>query len=94
MKFYEHGSISEDDLFTVAERANNILTRISGEMISLVSMYSTPAELIALQFKMAELAQQPSPTITTANMVLAKAGRQYHVIGTPNCCPPSPILPR
>ena len=51
MRFYGHGSVSEDDLFTVAGRANNILTIMSGERIGRVSMYSTPMELKALQLK-------------------------------------------
>ena len=51
MRFYGHGSVSEDDLFTVAGRANNILTIMSGERIGRVSMYSTAMELKALQLK-------------------------------------------
>ena len=51
MKFYGHGGISNDDLFTVAGRANRLLTEITGENFGHVSMYSTQEQLIALQTK-------------------------------------------
>lgn len=49
MKFYGHGGVSSDDLFTVAGRANRILTKITGENFGNVSMYSTPGQLATLQ---------------------------------------------
>jgi hypothetical protein len=51
MKFYGHGGVSNDDLFTVAGRANRLLTEISGEKFGQVSMYSTQKELEELQMK-------------------------------------------
>lgn len=51
MKFYGHGGISGDDLFTIAGRANRLLTIISGENFGQVSMYSTKEELEKLQKK-------------------------------------------
>jgi hypothetical protein len=49
MQFYGHGGISNDDLFTVAGRANRLLTEISGENFGKISMYSTREQLTALQ---------------------------------------------
>jgi hypothetical protein len=51
MKFYGHGGISNDDLFTVAGRANRLLTQITGEDFGHVSMYSTQQQLDTLQKK-------------------------------------------
>ncbi|VXB52864.1 hypothetical protein FLAVO9AF_190037 [Flavobacterium sp. 9AF] len=51
MKGYGHGAISKDDLFTIAGRANRLLTIISGENFGSVSMYSTEEELVSLQNK-------------------------------------------
>ncbi len=51
MKSFGHGGVSRDDLFTVAGRANRLLTIITGEDFGHVSMYSTPGELKALQDK-------------------------------------------
>ena len=49
MQFYGHGGISNDDLFTVAGRANRLLTEITGEDFGHVSMYSTQEQLTTLQ---------------------------------------------
>ena len=49
MQFYGHGGISNDDLFTVAGRANRLLTKITGEDFGHVSMYSTQEQLEKLQ---------------------------------------------
>jgi len=49
LKFYGHGGIAFDDLFTVAGRANHLLTNITGEDFGRVSMYSTDADLKKLQ---------------------------------------------
>lgn len=49
MNFYGHGAISQDDLFTVAGRANRLLTQISGEDFGHVSMYSTESQLKEIQ---------------------------------------------
>jgi len=49
MQFYGHGGISSDDLFTVAGRANRLLTEITGENFGHVSMYSTQEQLVTLQ---------------------------------------------
>lgn len=49
MQFYGHGDISNDDLFTVAGRANRLLTEITGENFGHVSMYSTQEQLVTLQ---------------------------------------------
>lgn len=49
MRFYGHGGISNDDLFTIAGRANRLLTKITGEDFGHVSMYSTREELMTLQ---------------------------------------------
>ncbi len=51
MRFYGHGGISNDDLFTVAGRANRLLTEITGEDFGHVSMYSTQEQLATLQQK-------------------------------------------
>jgi hypothetical protein len=51
MKSYGHGGISFDDLFTVAGRANRLLTEITGEEFGHVSMYSTKEDLVTLQKK-------------------------------------------
>ena len=51
MEFYGHGGISYDDLFTVAGRANRLLTQITGEDFGRVSMYSTQEQLQSLQKK-------------------------------------------
>jgi hypothetical protein len=49
LKSYGHGGVSVDDLFTVAGRANRLLTEITGESFGHVSMYSTEKELTELQ---------------------------------------------
>lgn len=49
MGFYGHGGISNDDLFTVAGRANRLLTQITGENFGNVSMHSTREQLAVLQ---------------------------------------------
>jgi hypothetical protein len=49
LKFYGHGSFAFDDLFTVAGRANHLLTNITGEDFGRVSMHSTDADLKKLQ---------------------------------------------
>lgn len=51
MQFYGHGGISNDDLFTIAGRANRLLTEITGESFGHVSMYSTREQLATLQKK-------------------------------------------
>lgn len=51
MKFYGHGGSSNDDLFTIAGRANRLLTQITGEDFGHVSMYSTKEQLETLQKK-------------------------------------------
>ncbi len=51
MKYYGHGGVSADDLFTIAGRANRLLTKISGEDFGHVSMYSTKKDLVKLQKK-------------------------------------------
>jgi hypothetical protein len=54
MKFYGHGGISFDDLFTISGRANRLLTEITGEELGHVSMYSTKEDLVGLQKKWIE----------------------------------------
>jgi len=49
MQFYGHGGISNDDLFTIAGRANRLLAEITGEDFGHVSMYSTQEQLATLQ---------------------------------------------
>lgn len=51
LKFYGHGGISADDLFTVAGRANRLLTKIAGENFGIVSMTSDQQFLQSLQQK-------------------------------------------
>ena len=51
MKSDWHGSISKDDLFTIAGRANRLLSLITGENFGYVSMYSTPEDLTNIQEK-------------------------------------------
>ena len=51
LEFYGHGGISNDDLFTIAGRANRLLSQITGENFGFVSMYSTQEELNKLQNK-------------------------------------------
>ena len=51
MKFYGHGGLCDDDLFTIAGRANRLLSVISGEDFGHVSMYSTKEQLVELQNK-------------------------------------------
>ncbi|MBO9582674.1 MAG: hypothetical protein J7574_00800 [Flavobacterium sp.] len=51
LKDYGHGFIVNDDLFTVAGRANRLLTRVTGENFGSVSMKSTPKDLKVLQKK-------------------------------------------
>jgi hypothetical protein len=51
LKFYGHGGVSNDDLFTIAGRANRILKKITGEDFGVVSMYSTQDFLKTLQNK-------------------------------------------
>ena len=54
MKFYGHGGVSKDDLFTIAGRANRLLSQITGEAFGHVSMYSTQEQLDRLQKKWME----------------------------------------
>ncbi len=54
MEFYGHGGISNDDLFTIAGRANRLLTEITGESFGHISMYSTKEQLTRLQRKWME----------------------------------------
>jgi len=49
LTFYGHGGVSQDDLFTIAGRANRLLTKITGEDFGHVSMYSTQEQLVSLQ---------------------------------------------
>jgi hypothetical protein len=49
MQFWGHGGVSNDDLFTVAGRANRVLTQVTGQNFGNVSMYSTQDQLTALQ---------------------------------------------
>ena len=49
MKSWGHGGVSKDDLFTVAGRANRILTQVTGQNFGNVSMYSTQDQLTTLQ---------------------------------------------
>jgi len=49
MQFWGHGGVSSDDLFTVAGRANRILTKVTGQNFGNVSMYSTQDQLVTLQ---------------------------------------------
>ncbi|KAF2080317.1 hypothetical protein [Flavobacterium sharifuzzamanii] len=51
LKSYGHGFIVNDDLFTIAGRANRLLTIITGENFGSVSMKSTPEDLNVLQKK-------------------------------------------
>jgi hypothetical protein len=49
MQFWGHGGVSNDDLFTIAGRANRILTKVTGQNFGNVSMYSTKDQLTTLQ---------------------------------------------
>lgn len=49
MQFWGHGGVSNDDLFTIAGRANRILTKITGQNFGNVSMYATQDQLETLQ---------------------------------------------
>ncbi|MES2485166.1 MAG: hypothetical protein V4581_04355 [Bacteroidota bacterium] len=49
LKFYGHGGSTDDDLFTIAGRANYLLRAITGEHFGHVSMYATEADLKKLQ---------------------------------------------
>jgi hypothetical protein len=51
MEFWGHGGVSSDDLFTVAGRANRVLTKVTGQNFGSVSMYSTQDQLATLQKK-------------------------------------------
>lgn len=51
MKAYGHGTMSQDDLFTIAGRANRLLSQITGEDFGHVYMASTQADLQLLQQK-------------------------------------------
>ncbi|MFC4478005.1 hypothetical protein [Flavobacterium chungangensis] len=51
LKAYGHGLIVNDDLFTIAGRANRLLTVVTGENFGSVSMKSTPKDLHILQEK-------------------------------------------
>lgn len=51
MQYYANGPVSEDDLFTVAGRANRLLTLITGENFGPVPMGASPMQLKALQGK-------------------------------------------
>lgn len=54
MQFYENGPVSDDDIFTVAGRANRLLTLITGENFGTVSMNASPMQLKALQDRWVE----------------------------------------
>lgn len=49
LKFYGHGGIADDDLFTIAGRANHLLHKTTGLDFGRVSMYSAPHDLQKLQ---------------------------------------------
>lgn len=49
LESYGHGYKVDDDLFTVAGRANYLLRSVTGEEFGYVSMYSTPSYLKRLQ---------------------------------------------
>ena len=49
MKFYGHGWVVNDDLFTVAGRASWLLRDITGEQFGSVKPSSTKAESFALK---------------------------------------------
>lgn len=49
MELYDHGANCDDDLFTVAGRANRLLIVITGENLGHVSMYSTENQLEELK---------------------------------------------
>lgn len=49
LEFYGHGGIAQDDLFTVAGRANHLLKKATGQNFGNVSMYSTEKHLKKLQ---------------------------------------------
>jgi urease gamma subunit len=49
LKFYGHGGVAFDDLYTIAGRASHLLKRVTGMDLGSVSMYSTPADLKKLQ---------------------------------------------
>lgn len=49
LKFYGHGGAVNNDLFTVAGRANHLLQRTTGMDFGTVSMHSTAADLQVLQ---------------------------------------------
>jgi hypothetical protein len=51
MPYLGDGNVSQDDLFTVAGRANRLLTVITGENFGTVSMNTSPFELKKLQDK-------------------------------------------
>lgn len=51
LHFYGHGGIVHDDLFTIAGRANHLLSIITGEDFGHVSMYSKQDQLNELQQK-------------------------------------------
>ena len=51
LKKYGHGFIVDDDLFTIAGRANRLLTVVTGENFGSVSMKSTKEDLRILQDK-------------------------------------------
>jgi len=54
LKFYGSGGVSQDDLFTIAGRANRLLIKITGENFGHISMYSSQKELEELQTKWVE----------------------------------------
>lgn len=49
LPFYGHGAVTDDDLFSVAGRANYLMRKITGENFGNVSMYSTQRNLKKLQ---------------------------------------------
>lgn len=49
LEFWGHGGIVDDDLFTVAGRANHLLSEITGQNFGNVSMYSSEKDLMKLQ---------------------------------------------
>jgi hypothetical protein len=49
MQFYGRSGISNNDLFTIAGRADRLLTEITGEDFAHISMNSTQEELVTLQ---------------------------------------------
>lgn len=62
MRYMGDGNISEDDLFTIAGRANRLLTVITGENFGHVPVNASPMQLKALQEKWVEWFKTLKPT--------------------------------